>query len=96
MILNILFHDLLGPSLPDGIQGHQMLRVGFDLIIIGGDHSSDIESTNHKKNKLNDSIYRLSCSNNSCHWNSKVLPLNWEKRTEFVAVAIPDDFVECG
>ena len=87
---NFLFHDLLGPSLPYAIQGHQMLRVGYDLIIIGGARSSN--SRNNKENYLNKSIYRLSCSNKICNWDNKI----WNgARVESVALAIPDDFVEC-
>ena len=56
-----------------------MVRVGFDLLIIGGLSNKD--------------IIKLSCSNKSCNWQT--LSIKWEDpRWDFVGVTVPDDFLD--
>ena len=69
-----------------------MLRVGSDLIVIGGyDGYEKVYS---------DSIFKLRCVNMSipldkkCHWETLDKKLNIP-RQRFVAVPVPDDFIAC-
>ena len=67
-----------------------MLRVGSDLIVIGG----------FDGNEYSDSIFRLKCANMSipldktCHWETLDKKLKIP-RQRFVAVTVPDDFITC-
>ena len=64
---------------------HQMVRVGYDAIVIGG--MDDLDDTC-------DSILKLSCNNGTCEW--EILPQKLKfPRHDFVAMTIPDDFVMC-
>ena len=76
--------SLVGPSLPKGIYGHEMIRVGYDLLTFGG-VSSGLHSNY---------IFKLSCINHICQWEvlyqKLKIPRSWS-----VAIAVPDDFIEC-
>ena len=66
-----------------------MVRVGFDLIAIGGCHMLPQDMFN-PIGELN----KLSCTNNLCQW--EVLPQKLKiPRAYFLAFPIPDDFVKC-
>ena len=63
--------------------GHQMVRIGYDLFVIGG-HSPDYGYKGY--------AMKLSCSNRKCLWQDlKEIRLQ-EPRLYSVAVTIPDDF----
>ena len=62
-----------------------MINVGHGLLVIGGKDGSL---------KYSSKLYRLSCYNNSCQWET--LPQELKTPRElFVAVALPDNFVTC-
>ena len=43
---------------------------------------------------MSDSVYKLSCSNDQCMWET--LPQNLTvPRAEFVGIPVPDDFIHC-
>ena len=79
-----------GPSIPNfkGLRKHQMVRIGTDLVVIGG-WGAAIDFTGY-----NDSIFKLSCSYNFCQWE-RMTPKLKMGRSYFVAVALPDHFVNC-
>ena len=64
----------------------EMISIGYDLLVLGG--TSDGGGVNSGK------LYKLSCSNQVCNWEtlSKELKIS---RHHLVAIALPDDFVEC-
>ena len=62
-----------------------MVRVGNDLIIIGGKDSMDDPC---------DSILKLSCNNQNCTWEIQSQKLKIA-RYSFVSLTVPDDFVTC-
>ena len=81
----------LGPPLPtfgipNDLIGHQMVRVGFDLVVIGGENYGIWE--------YSESIYKLRCSNKICQWEELSQRLNIS-REYFVALSLPDDFLDC-
>ena len=61
-----------------------MVRVGYDLIVLGG-RNTEVYSG---------SIFKLSCANQSCQWVTMEQELK-TPRAFFVAVAVPNDFLEC-
>ena len=85
VFLNYLFiFVLLGPPLPKKLYVHEMFRFGHDLIVIGGQGYSGYSG----------SLYKLSCKNYKCKWQILTQELK-TPRQEFVAIPIPDDFVNC-
>ena len=74
-----------GPYLPKHIHAHQMVSIGYDLLVIGGFVLNEGYTSK---------LYKLSCSNQVCKWEhlSKELQLH---RGYHVAIALPDDFVDC-
>ena len=82
--MRVIFVDVAGPSLPAELAGHEMVRVGYDLIVLGG-------ATNEI---LSGSIFKLSCANQSCQWVTLEQELK-TPRIYFVAVAVPNDFLQC-
>ena len=62
-----------------------MVRIGPDLLVLGGNTYSSIESN---------SIYRLSCTNIQCKWETLSQRLSIP-RVSFVAIPVPDDFTNC-
>ena len=90
---NLFFLTYVGPNLPlsstswHGI-GHQaIVRVGLDLVVLGGQAFTG-NYWNSKK------MYKLSCRSNTCHWD--ILPQQLKTgRFKFVAVSVPDDFMQC-
>ena len=61
-----MFFIVAGPPLPKGLAAHEMVSTGYDLIVIGG-WDSGINSSG--------SIYKLSCSNHVCEWETLVAQL---------------------
>ena len=72
--------------LPHRLFGHEMVRIGYDLIVIGGFMDGDTEYSG--------SLFKLTCANHSCQWDTLDQELIYP-RSFFVAVAVPDDFVQC-
>ena len=62
-----------------------MVRVGYDLIILGGATKESLGIG---------SIFKLSCANQSCQWVTLEQELK-TPRIYFVAVAVPNDFLQC-
>ena len=62
-----------------------MVRVGRDLLVLGG-HSSGWN--------FSDALFKLSCSNNKCKWENLSQKLETPK-DRFVAIPVPDSFVTC-
>ena len=62
-----------------------MVRIGRDLIVIGGFNEYDVSDG---------ALFKLSCSNNTCKWETLTQKLKIP-RYNFVAVPVPDDFVKC-
>ena len=65
-----------------------MVRVGNDLIVLGG-NSNPLQLSG-----CSDSLFRLSCTNNTCKWQELAQKLESAK-SGFVAIPVPDDFVTC-
>ena len=61
-----------------------MIRAGYDLIVIGGVINGTINSN---------LLFKLSCANQNCAWQTLNISLK-DTRAEFVAVAVPDMFLE--
>ena len=74
-----------GPKLPVKLNYHAMVRIGYDLIVIGG--------TNENKNQSG-ALYKLSCWNHNCKWEKLTQKLKIP-REEFVAIPIPESFITC-
>ena len=68
-----------------GLWGHEMVSIGYDLIVIGGIPIGGGYSG---------SIYKLSCSNNVCKWDKLLTQLK-VPRYDFTAIPLPNDFIEC-
>ena len=67
------------------LHGHEMVRVGHDLIVLGGLKGLGGYS---------DMLLKLSCSSNNCKWET--LPQKMKNpRFGFIAIAVPDDFITC-
>ena len=66
------------------LSGHQMVRVGFDLIIIGGVSTSA---------EYSGSVIKLTCSNQFCEWQTLSQIGDFDVRFEFVAVTVPNNFM---
>ena len=62
-----------------------MVRVGYDIIVIGGKTENKIYSG---------SLFKLTCTEHICDWKNLTQELK-TPREYFVAVAVPDDFVQC-
>ena len=75
----------IGPDLPKELQNHEMVRIGFDLLAIGGYNEYNISDG---------ALFKLSCINNTCKWETMKQKLKIP-RYYFVAVPVPDDFVKC-
>ena len=84
-----IISNFLGPVLPTKLEGHQMVRVGYDLVVIGGVCISSDNVWIYSK-----SLYKLSCCDRNCQWEELSQKLK-EKRYGYVAVALPDDFLNC-
>ena len=61
-----------------------MIRTGYDLIVICG---ATIDKT------VSNSLFKLSCANQICTWQTLTKSLK-HRRSDFVAVAVPDIFLE--
>ena len=70
----------VGPSLPKRIWGHSIVTLHMDLVVIGGIDSSV--------------LYRFTCDQGQCQWHQMNSELKIP-RSQFVAMAIPDELVNC-
>ena len=68
-----------------------MVRIGHDVVMIGG---FGVEIKHNRITHKIKSIFKLSCNNNSCKWETLTPELK-NGRYYFVAVALPDDFITC-
>ena len=50
--------------------------------------------TNRASVFVNEKLYKLSCSNQVCNWETLSKELQMPRHF-FTAIALPDDFVEC-
>ena len=62
-----------------------MVNNGNDIVVIGGKDDA---------NKYSGSLYRLSCWNHVCSWETLSTELEFP-RMSFLAIPLPDDFLEC-
>ena len=77
-------------KMPQKLSGHKMVRVGFDLLVIGGSWiNSDTLNWEYTT-----SLYKLTCKNKSCTWETLQNVLK-EPRYAPVAFALPDDYFNC-
>ena len=77
----------VGPPLPKTLWGFEVVNIGLDIIVISGVHQFQLSN-------MSPDLFRLSCTNNICQWETLpqklITPRAW-----FVAIPIPDDFIEC-
>ena len=75
------------PTYPSGLSNHDMVTVGHDLLVIGGRNGTDPDT-------FSDSLFKLSCTLNLCHWETLFQKLEFP-RYDFVAIPVPNDFINC-
>ena len=63
-----------------------MVKIGKDLVVIGGYSSLSGHSS---------SVFKLSCSFGNCQWTKMRQELKIPRR-EMVAIAVPNEFLNCG
>ena len=86
------FVSFAGNSLPKELQGHAIVSIGDDIVVIGGFNYYDYDYDYYDDNNYN--LYKLSCQNGNCQWTT--LPQRLKSARSFmVAMAIPDDFFDC-
>ena len=64
----------------------EMISIGYDLLVLGG--------TNYGGGVNNGKLYKLSCSNQVCNWETLSNELQIPRHFH-TAIVLPDDFVEC-
>ena len=71
--------------MPNKLENHEMVQLDKDVVIIGGyvPYVGDQSS-----------LHRLTCQNRNCEWKTLTQQLK-VARTEFVAMLIPDELVDC-
>ena len=69
--------------MPYGLTGHEIVSIGYDLIVIGGFGEAGYQN----------SIYKLSCFNLVCEWEQSLVDLNIA-REYFTAIPLPDNFLD--
>ena len=69
--------------MPNGLTGHEIVSIGYDLIVIGGFGDRSYQN----------SIYKLSCFNHECEWEQLQVDLNIA-REYFTAIPLPDNFLD--
>ena len=75
-----------GPVLPKGMIGLQMVSIGNQVVISGG----YLDGGTYQKD-----LYKLTCVSQGCTWQS-IPPLQLSvARNLHVAVAVPDNFINC-
>ena len=80
----MFFVSFAGNPLPKPLNGHAIVTIGGDIIVIGGWDGDDNQSA----------LYKLECKNGDCQWS--ILPQTLKiARGQMVAMAIPDDFFDC-
>ena len=72
-------YSIPGPVMPKRLSVHQA------VIVLGG---------YEENNRISGSIFKFSCSNNDCKWDTLPEELK-TPRSLFTAIVIPDDFIEC-
>jgi len=80
-----------GPALPYRIQRHSMVKIGEDLVALGG---SNQVNDYHKSNDVSKSLFRLSCSSEVCTWTELGQKLK-RKRSNAVAFPLLTSMVAC-
>ena len=75
----------LGPSMSNGVYGHEMVKINTDSVVIGG------YAGNGEYSSL---LYRLTCHNHDCEWHT-MNQMFKITRQDFVAIAIPDELTDC-
>ena len=83
-----------GPTLPIILGGHEMVSIGYDLIVIGGGPKTNGLSGLSGLFNFNSLIYKLSCSNHVCKWDKLQEELK-TNRGYFTAIPLPDEFIDC-
>ena len=68
---------------------HEMVRIGRDLVVLGGVKGGIISGFDFSQ-----SLFKLSCANNICQWETLSQKLLVPKGM-FVAIPIPDSFIKC-
>ena len=71
------------------LEGHSMVRMGFDLVVIGGGWVISGGKWGYTK-----SLYKLTCYNKHCAWVELKQKLEVFRYAP-VAFALPDDFFDC-
>ena len=71
------------------LEGHKMVRMGFDLVVIGGGWIISGVDWGYSK-----SLYKLTCYNKHCTWVELQQKLKIFRYAP-VAFALPDDFFDC-
>ena len=84
-MLDNLFFFFLGPSMPTQLHGHGLVKLGTDLVVVGGDSPITGYSS---------SLYQMSCHNHYCKWHTMHQNLK-DPRAYFVAMAVPQESVSC-
>ena len=96
ILAHIMHNDILffvaGPALQTGLFAHEMVSIGYDLVVIGG--CNDWLDGQPHCQSVSGSFYKLSCSNNLCKWDKLPEELK-TPRGWFTAMTLPDDFIEC-
>ena len=83
----------VGPALPKTLFFHEIVRIGLDLLVLGGVLGGGSINPDGIRN-YSEALFKLSCTNNECEWEK--LPQNLTiPRSEFVAIPVPDDFITC-
>ena len=78
------YYTILGPTFHKKMDHHQIVNIGMDLIAVGGVSNRQYSGYLHK----------FSCENQNCKWEK--LPKELKiPRSEFVAIPVPNDFVNC-
>ena len=72
--------------MPHIIYQHEMVTLGTDLVVIGGDCKNCPDKS---------SLYIMTCQNQLCAWQEMNQRLKIG-REQFVAMIIPDELVDCG
>ena len=71
--------------MPNKLAYHEIVPFDKDVVIIGGWDGSSYQS----------SLHRLTCHNQDCEWKTMSQQLK-VARSDFVAMLIPDELVDCG
>ena len=84
-MLNFLFFFFLGPIMPKQLRGHGLVKLGTDLVVVGGESPGIGYSP---------SLYQMSCHNHNCKWHNLTQILK-HPRAYFVAMAVEKESGSC-